>query len=76
MSAEISEAEILSAHAVRDYRRLAALYLAGAHARLAKGGEAEAAFLFTQAYIFALDAGDEESAAAAHVGLVELGRDT
>lgn len=76
MSAHTTETEILSAHARHDRRRVAALYLDGARDHLARGEDAAAAFFFTQAYVFALDAGDEEAATAAHAHLVALGRET
>jgi hypothetical protein len=76
MSSGLLEAEILDEHGRHDSWRLAALYLDGAEERLGLGEEAAAAFFFTQAYVFALDGGDEETAATAHACLVRLGRDS
>ena len=75
MPARMSEVEIVEAHSRRDHARLAALYRAAAEARLAQGAEGAAAFFFTQAYVLALDAGDEAAATALHARLVALGRD-
>jgi hypothetical protein len=76
MSSDVLEEEILEAHSRSDRWRLAALYLVGAEERLKLDEEAAAAFFFTQAYVFALDGGDEKTAAVAHARLVLLGRDS
>jgi hypothetical protein len=65
--------DLLRAHAAGDRRALSRLYLSGAENSLADGAEGAAAFFFTQAYVFALDAGDDEVARVAHARLVSLG---
>ena len=69
------EEEILKAHDRGDAAALARLYLTGAeHTEL--NGEIDAAcFLYTTAYVFALEAGDETIAAAARQKLVNHGRE-
>jgi hypothetical protein len=65
--------DLLRAHAAGDRLALSRLYLAGAENSLASGAEGAAAFFFTQAYVFALDAGDDGIARVAHARLVSLG---
>ena len=67
--------KLADAHSQGDASRLAHLY-AGAAQRLAVEGELDrAAFLFVNAYVCALDAGEEAVAAKAHRVLLEMGRE-
>ncbi|WP_119390145.1 hypothetical protein [Taklimakanibacter lacteus] len=67
--------EITHAHACGDKRRLAHLY-AGAAERFAAEGEMDrAAFLLVNAYVWALDAGEDMVAAQARKVLMEMGRE-
>ena len=67
--------KIADAHSRGDARSLAHLY-AGAAQRLAAEGELDrAAFLFVNAYVWALDAGEEAIAAGAHEVLRKMGRE-
>lgn len=65
--------DLLRAHAAGDRRALSRLYLSGGESSLANDAVGAAAFFFTQAYVFALDAGDDEVARVAHARLVSLG---
>lgn len=67
--------KIADAHSRGDARSLAHLY-AGAAQRLVAAGEFDrAAFLFVNAYVWALDAGEEAMAAGAHGVLRKMGRE-
>ncbi|RMD46909.1 MAG: hypothetical protein D6832_06975 [Alphaproteobacteria bacterium] len=68
------EAAILAAHGRGDDAALARLYAEGAEAVLGTNEDA-GAFLLTQAYVFALRAGDEAAARRCHARLVALGRE-
>lgn len=61
---------LLEAHRQQDFKELTTLY---AQAAAGSDGE-EAGFFLTQAYVFALDAGDPR-AHALHQKLKELGRE-
>jgi len=66
---------ILRAHAQGDTSELARLYRLAAEEAEAQGRIDEACFYFTQAYVFALDAGEEEIAADTRTRLVRHGRE-
>jgi hypothetical protein len=67
--------KIVDAHSRGDANGLAHLY-AGAAQRVAAEGDLDrAAFLFVNAYVWALDAGEEATAANAHRALLEMGRE-
>lgn len=55
------ETQLLAAHASGDAAAMAALYEQAASRMEHKGDEASAAFYYTQAYIFALDAGSAQA---------------
>ena len=62
------DAELLAAHAAHDGPRLSQLYGKAGEARDAEGLTDAACFFWTQAYIFALEAG--ESSAERFAGLL------
>jgi hypothetical protein len=67
--------KLVDAHGRGDANGLAHLY-AGAAQRVAAEGDLDrAAFLFVNAYVWALDAGEEAAAAKAHKVLLEMGRE-
>lgn len=67
--------KIANAHGKGDANRLAHLYAAAAQ-HLAVAGEVDrAAFLFVNAYVWALDAGEDDIAAKAHGALMDIGRE-
>jgi hypothetical protein len=67
--------EIIDAHACGDGRRLAHLYSAAAQHFAAEGELDRAAFLFVNAYVWALDAGEDGVAAKVRRALMEMGRE-
>ena len=67
--------DLLAAHAARDSVRLPGLYNEAGGLREAAGDIDAACFFFTLAYVYGLDAGDDETAAAAHARLVVHGRE-
>ena len=67
--------DLLAAHAARDTARLPALYNQAGLLREAAGDIDAACFFFTLAYVYGLDAGDDETAASAHARLVAHGRE-
>lgn len=69
------ETRILKAHAAADHRALAALYREAGDLAEASGGVDEACFFYTQAYIFALDAGATRDAAELFAILKRHGRE-
>lgn len=66
---------MLCAHRAGDAASLPALYLEAARLREAQGKVDAACFFFTHAYVYALDAGDDETAQQAHNSLKAHGRD-
>ncbi len=66
---------IMAAHDADDRARLSALYLQAGELKLAEGDVNAACFLFTQAYVYGLDGGNDEARHAAHTHLVKHGRD-
>jgi len=66
---------LLAAYAARDIARLPGLYNEAGLLREAAGDIDAACFFFTLAYVYGLDAGDEETASAAHARLVAHGRE-
>ena len=70
------ERRILKAHSGNDRAALAGLYReAGTHAE-ASGDLDRACYFYTQAYVFALDAGERREAADLHAILKRHGRET
>lgn len=69
------DAALIAAHAASDWGLMARLYHEAADRLLAEGGEEEAAFFLTQAYVLSLDSGDRERAEACHRQLVAMGRE-
>ena len=67
--------EIADAHRRGDAGQLANLYSAAAQRLAAEGELDRAAFLFVNAYVWALDAGDQAVASQAHRVLLEMGRE-
>jgi hypothetical protein len=67
--------EIIEAHAQADGARLAKLYALAAQHLMATQKSDRAAFLLVNAYVWALEAGEESIAADAHRALVEMGRE-
>ena len=67
--------EIIDAHTCGDGRRLAHLYAAAAQHFAAEGEIDRAAFLFVNAYVWALDAGEDVVAAQVREALIEMGRE-
>ena len=67
--------EIIDAHARGDGRRLAHLYAEAARHFTAEGELDRAAFLFVNAYVWALDAGEDGVATQARKALMGLGRE-
>jgi hypothetical protein len=66
------EADLLSAHAASDGRRLAALYRAAADG----ANDIDAAcFYLTHAYVYALEAGDDPAISHIHARLAAEGRE-
>lgn len=61
-TANALESQLLMAHADGDVEAMANLYEQAAILWEQKGDEASAAFYYTQAYIFALDAGSAQAA--------------
>ena len=66
---------MLQAHRNEDLAALPGLYLQAARLRESEGDIDAACFFFTQAYVYALDCGDTDSASAARLKLTEFGRD-
>lgn len=66
---------IVRAHAGGDTGELARLYRLAAEEAEAQGHIDQACFFFTQAYVFALDAGEKEIAADTRTRLVRHGRE-
>jgi hypothetical protein len=69
------EVELMDALRDGDKARVAALYAAEGRRLLADGRIDAACFLMTNAYVFALDAGDLDRAADLHETLCRNGRD-
>ena len=69
------DGEIVDAHARGDRSRLAHLYAEAAQCFAAAGEPDRAAFLFVNAYVWALDAGEEAVASQARRVLFEMGRE-
>jgi hypothetical protein len=67
--------QIIDAHANGDGPRLAALYAEAARCFIAAQEFERAAFLLVNAYVWALEAGEESVAAYAHKVLVGMGRE-
>lgn len=67
--------EIVDAHVRGDGVRLAHLYAEAAQSFAAAGDLDRAAFLFVNAYVWALDAGEEAIASQARRVLFEMGRE-
>ena len=67
--------KIADAHSRGDARSLAHLYAAAAQRLAAEGEPDRAAFLFVNAYVWALDAGEEALADGTHRVLRKLGRE-
>ena len=67
--------EILAAHSHGDGRRLARLYCRAAQRLAADKDPERAAFLFVNAYVWALESGEEEVAERAHGILVDMKRE-
>lgn len=67
------DADLLAAHAASDARALIGLYARAAKRAEAGGADDPAAFFRTQAWVFALEAGDPR-AAALHAALRAAGR--
>ena len=67
--------DMLQAHEHEDLKALPALYLEAAHLRESQGELDAACFFYTHAYVYALDSGDEETAAHARAKLKSFGRD-
>ena len=67
--------EIIEAHARADWGRLATLYAQAAQYYMAVKEFEHAAFLLVNAYVWALEAGEESVAANAHRALVAMGRE-
>ena len=67
--------EIIDAHTCGDGRRLAQLYAYAARHFAAVGELDRAAFLFVNAYVWALDAGEDGVATQAREALMGLGRE-
>lgn len=65
----------MAAHAADDRFTLSSLYLNAGELKLADGSIDAACFLFTQAYVYGLDAGNEAATTAARKALVKHGRD-
>ena len=68
------DAALLAAHAARDGDAIVRLYREAAEAHEARGDVDQACFYFTQAYIWALEAGHPETGAL-HTRLKARGRD-
>ena len=73
-SAEL-EADIVRAHDTDDRHRLCTLYLKAGELLEADGDIDAACFLFTHAYVFGLDSGNQDDCRAARAKLVMHGRD-
>ena len=67
--------EIIDAHARNDRASLARLYIKAANRLLADDQRERAAFLFVNAYVWALDTGDELVASEARELLKQMGRE-
>ena len=67
--------KLADAHSQGDAGRLAHLYAEAAQRLAAEGELDRAVFLFVNAYVWALDAGEEAVAAKAHRVLLEMGRE-
>jgi len=67
--------EIIDAHTCGDGRRLAQLYASAARHFAAAGELDRAAFLFVNAYVWALDTGEDVVAAQVREALMEMGRE-
>lgn len=65
----------MAAHAADDRFSLSGLYLEAGELKLADDNIDAACFLFTQAYVYGLDAGNEAAGSAARRALVKHGRD-
>lgn len=75
VSLEKLDREIVTAHAQADGARLARLYAQAAQIFTATQDFDRAAFLLVNAYVWALEAGEESVATYAHSALVEMGRE-
>jgi|GEM_PF-5955139 len=69
------DCKIADAHGEGDASRLAHLYAIVAQRLAAEGEVDRAAFLFVNAYVWALDAGEEAIAARARGVLLKMGRE-
>jgi len=67
--------EILLSHAIGDADALVALYRQAGHRAEGAGRTDEACFFFTQAYVYALEAGDAGRANALKATLISYGRE-
>ncbi|MEZ5774980.1 MAG: hypothetical protein R3D33_09880 [Hyphomicrobiaceae bacterium] len=67
--------EVLDRHALGDRRALAPLYGEAGRIREAEGLIDEAAFLYTQAYVYALETGDTALSREMHGRLKHHGRE-
>jgi hypothetical protein len=74
-SLEQLDSEIIDAHSRLDARSLAHLYSQAAERVAAQGDLDRAAFLFVNAYVWALDAGEDALASRARRILSEMGRE-
>lgn len=66
---------ILEAHGERDHVRLATLYRQAALHAEARGDVDQACFFFVQAYVYALETGEDELARDVRQKLVAHGRE-
>jgi len=69
-------ARILEADRARDIRELFVLYETVGRRLLDEGDDARGYFFLTQAYVHALEAGEQEGAARLYQALAQAGRDT